>query len=120
MNKENLKELKYFIESFSKVCYIAGKVEGQKGIEEDRSGEVCDIPENVFEKIMEEIDPGNKSDDQELGFTFPTVKIKEPIKVEITEDKEKELIKKFGKKSMEKLAKEMDFHGKILNKVKTK
>ena len=120
MNKENLRELKDFIESFSKVCYIAGKVEGQKGIEEDRSGEVCDIPENILEKIMEEIDPDKKFEGQELGFILPNVKVKEPTKVEITEEKEKELIKKFGKRPMEKLAKEMDFHGKILNKIKTK
>ncbi len=46
------------------------------------------------------------------------IAVQEAIKVEITEDKEKELIKKFGKKPMERLAKEMNFHGRVLNKIK--
>ena len=46
------------------------------------------------------------------------VKIEERAKVEIPEEKEIELIERFGKGPMERLAREMDFHGKILNKIK--
>lgn len=118
MNKENLKELKEFIEDFSRLCYITGKLEKDKGINEDHANELCEIPDNVLEKIMEGIEPEEKQ--EEIGFKLPEIKIKETVKVEISKDKEKELIKKFGKRNMEKLAKEMNFHGKLLNKIKLK
>lgn|SRR3989339_507656 len=116
MNRENLKELKEFIEDFSRLCYMAGKLEKEKGINENHANELCNVPDNVLEQIMD-ID---SEEQEEIGFKLPQKKVEEVVKVEISKDKEKELIKKFGKKNMEKLAKEMNFHGKLLNKIKIK
>ena len=66
---------------------------------------------NLFSDIIKTI-LMDKENIQELAM------VQEAIKVEITEDKEKELIKKFGRRPMEKLAKEMNFRGKVLNKIK--
>ena len=116
MNKENLRELKEFIEDFSRICYMAGKLEKEKGIDENHANELCEIPDSVLEKIMDI----ESEEQEEIGFKLPQKKVEEVVKVEISKDKEKELIKKFGKKNMEKLAKEMNFHGKLLNKIKIK
>ena len=116
MNRENLKELKEFIEDFSRICYMAGKLEKEKGIDENHANELCEIPDSVLEKIMDI----ESEEQEEIGFKLPQKKVEEVVKVEISKDKEKELIKKFGKKNMEKLAKEMNFHGKLLNKIKIK
>jgi hypothetical protein len=116
MNKENLRELKEFIEDFSRLCYMAGKLEKEKGINENHANELCNVPDNVLEQIMNI----ESEEQEEMGFKLPNVKVEETVKVEISKDKEKELIRKFGKKNMEKLAREMNFHGKLLNLTKTK
>ena len=111
-NQEKIAEFKQLIDQLTKAIYTAGKIEGLAGDKEDRSDKLCNIPVEILNEIIEEIkiEPA-----EEMGFIIPAIKIE---KVFTSESKEKELIAKFGKKKMEKLAKSMKFIGKILNKKK--
>ena len=112
MNEIKIEDLKQAIDQFAKVCYIMGKKEGLEGILEESPDEIRTIPLEALKEIIEEIkiEPA-----ETMGFVIPAIKIE---KVITSEAKEKELIAKFGKKKMEKLAKSMKFIGKILNKKK--
>ena len=119
MNEENLEKFKQFIDSFARSCYIMGKTEGLEG-NKDNNAEGIAIPQEILKAIIEDVintkeEPEEKT---EIGFNMEEIIIPEPPKVFITKEKEKELVKKFGLKNMEKLAKELKFHGEILNKVK--
>lgn len=88
---------------------------------------------NVIKQVLglgqesdeEEMQEDEQNQDEELEnldqpeSKFPGV-MKEPVKIITSKAKEKALIKKFGKKPMEKLAKQMKFKGQILNKIKEK
>jgi hypothetical protein len=111
-------EIKQLLEVFATACYIKGKVEGLQGMEENNAEKICKIPENIWTEIMTDIDIEEKIEEEGtiMGFHIAPKEMQEKkTPTIITEAKEKELIKKFGKKKMEKLAKEIKFKGKILN-----
>lgn len=114
--EEHIDNLKHFIDSFAKVCYIMGKTEGLQGNQEDNSRGL-EIPNEILGQILTEIIEDvieTNEKPKEMGFA-PNIEFKEPPKIIITKEKEAELIKKYGKKQMEKLAKELNFHGELLN-----
>lgn len=78
-----------------------------KIIDEDIT-ETSNIPREMIKSLLGL--PGQKKE-----IIVPKIQEK---KTKITKKKEEELIKKFGLKNMEKLAKQLNFHGKILNKIK--
>lgn len=129
-NKPTIKDMLAVISTFAQVCYIAGKVEGKNGDMKDNSEELCQFPEDIFRQMLQDVMGEKLSEEQENHLHHNctektcfkeiinaeiTKEQPEIVKTEITAEKEEELIKKFGKKPMEKLAKAMGFEGKILN-----
>lgn len=112
INQEKLKAFKELIDQFTNVCYAIGKAEGLKGIKKESPKEIREIPLEIIQDIISEI---KEEPTQEMGFTITIPKIE---KIQTTTEKEQELITKFGRQKMEKLAKEMKFKGKILNNKK--
>lgn len=122
MNEENLEKFKQFLESFVRISYIMGKTEGLAGNKDNNAGEII-IPMDILKELITDISESEKTESEkpsEIGFNMPIAEKIEPPKIIITKEKEIELVKKYGKKQMEKLAKKLEFHGEILNKIKLK
>lgn len=117
---DKIEILRETIEKFAKGCYLKGKMEILEGIVEDNSETWCQLPREIFHEIIMEIKKEEPQEQSEIGFTLPQVmtpKIEEEKKAFILSiEKEAELIKKYGKKKMERLAKQINFHGILLNK----
>ena len=118
MKEEKINELKEFLETFTKVCYSVGKMEGLKGDKEDHSAEICVLPKEILSELVTQITNEKIEPSAPFGFNTKEIIIPKLEKIVITAEKEQKLIDKFGLKEMEKLARQMKYRGKILNKQK--
>ena len=104
VNKENSKKE----EILTNLCKIINQ-KNEKAIQ-IITKIILGIELTEIEKILE----------QKRKEQIPEIKIKPKKKYKITPKKEKELIKNYGKKNIEKLAKKMKYEGTIINNPKTK
>lgn len=115
MNKQDkIIAFKELLDDLTRAIYTAGKIEGLQGDKEDRSDKICNMPIDLLSEAIKEI---NTEPEETMGFIIPQIKIE---KVFTSEETERRLMNKFGKKKMEILAKQMKFKGKLLNIKKTK
>lgn len=90
---------------------LKGAETAEVGEELRRTPEVQGVS---YKGVLLEILGFNEQKPAEQPMTLP--KIENEAKKQITAEQEQEMIDKYGKEAMEKLAKQMGFHGEILNK----
>ena len=114
--KPTVEDIAKVINVYAQICHKAGVIEAKLGLKDSLE---INFPVSLLKEMINDVAKADREREmQEIAKKAEELFKKKEVKIEktkITIQKEEELIQKYGKKEMEKLAKQMKFRGQILN-----